>query len=140
MKNRTEYSKKYYKRNKEMLLGKSRRYLQTASGVYSGLKGALKKRSELNKLKISRDDFIDWYNSVEKICSYCKRTSKESAKDYQSGKPNSPRLSIDRIDNKKGYEKGNMVLACMRCNRIKNDFFTKDEMLKIVELFPYKFY
>jgi len=26
---------------------------------------------------------------------------------------------------------GNLALACLRCNAIKNNYFTKDEMLKI---------
>ena len=37
----------------------------------------------------------------------------------------------DRIDNSKGYERGNLALACLRCNAIKNNYFTKEEMLII---------
>ena len=41
------------------------------------------------------------------------------------------RLEIDRKDNNKGYEKGNLALCCCRCNTIKSDFFTEEEMFKV---------
>ena len=43
------------------------------------------------------------------------------------------RLSIDRKDNSLGYEKGNLALACMICNKIKSDFFSEKEMLEIAK-------
>ena len=39
--------------------------------------------------------------------------------------------SLDRIDSKKDYEEGNLVLCCLRCNHIKGDFFTQSEMVEI---------
>ena len=45
------------------------------------------------------------------------------------------RMTIDRMDSLKGYEQGNMVLCCVRCNHIKGDFFTQSEMVKIGNLF-----
>jgi hypothetical protein len=41
------------------------------------------------------------------------------------------RLTVDRLDNNKGYENGNLALSCMRCNGVKSDYFTEEEMLKI---------
>ena len=41
------------------------------------------------------------------------------------------RLSIDCMDNKRGYTKGNLVLSCHRCNYTKNDAFTHEQMLYI---------
>jgi len=38
---------------------------------------------------------------------------------------------IDRKDNKKGYTPDNVVPCCKRCNRIKSDLFTFEEMLKL---------
>ena len=41
------------------------------------------------------------------------------------------RFSIDRKKNGIGYSLDNIVLACSRCNSIKSDYFTEEEMLKI---------
>lgn len=41
------------------------------------------------------------------------------------------RLTIDRKNNNGNYCIDNIVLACYRCNTIKGDFFTEQEMLKI---------
>lgn len=40
---------------------------------------------------------------------------------------------LDRKDNKKGYTLDNVVPCCKRCNRIKSDLFTYEEMLKLSE-------
>ena len=41
-----------------------------------------------------------------------------------------PRIGsgLDRIDNDKGYELGNVIPCCTRCNRTRNRYFTKEEM------------
>ncbi len=129
-----ERSKNYRKKNSEKYREYRRRYrYENPAGIYSVLKDGLtrkgKKRKEL--LKISKEEFVKWYNSQLKICHYCKRTFKEikSEKDSLNNKIN--RLTIDRVDNKKPYEIGNIVLACYRCNSIKGDYFTEDEMMKI---------
>lgn len=45
---------------------------------------------------------------------------------------NSPEL--DRIDNSKGYVKGNVIVVSRRANRIKNDA-TADELMKIAKFY-----
>ena len=42
-----------------------------------------------------------------------------------------PYMSIDRIDNTKGYIIGNVVPACFLCNQIKGSFFNEEEMKRI---------
>lgn len=42
-------------------------------------------------------------------------------------------MGMDRKDNKKGYTPDNIVPCCKRCNRIKSDLFTFEEMLKLSE-------
>lgn len=51
-----------------------------------------------------------------KSCFYC-------------GKQKS-RNGVDRIDNKKGYERGNIVSCCGECNRMKSDL-TKRAFLEL---------
>jgi len=43
------------------------------------------------------------------------------------------RLTIDRIDNKKGYIKGNICLACARCNLIKSNILSFNETREICQ-------
>jgi hypothetical protein len=124
--------KKYRIANKENYNKYRREYrYNNPVGIYSVIKDGINnrgcKRSVL--LKISKEDFVDWYNSQEKICFYCKRTYEQCQIDPLNRKVH--RLTIDRVDNNDGYKKGNLALACLRCNAIKNNYFTKDEMLKI---------
>jgi len=41
------------------------------------------------------------------------------------------KLGADRIDNTKGHIKTNIVPACFRCNTMRQDHFTHEQMLKI---------
>ena len=50
-------------------------------------------------------------------------------------KMNRERLSVDCMDNLRGYEVGNMVLACGRCNFIKSDIFSYDEMMTLAQTY-----
>ena len=140
-------AKRYYDANKEIIAQKHRNYFirnrekyakyrreyryNNPVGIYSTIKDGLNNKKQPRKilLKISKDDFVEWYNSQEKICFYCKRTFEETQSDELNRKVH--RLTIDRIDNSKGYERDNLALACLRCNAIKNNYFTKEEMLII---------
>ena len=129
-----EWRKKYWERNKEKYRKYRREYRHNNPiGIYSVIKdGVMRngcKRKDL--LKISKEDFVRWYNQAEKICFYCKRTLDEIGKEGDRLNRKVNRLTIDRTDNLRGYELGNIVLCCMRCNAIKSDYFTKEEMLKI---------
>ena len=87
-----------------------------------------------HKAKCTRKEFIDWFNSQPQECHYCKIKKEDMPKQNDSQlKRFHKTLSIDRKDNNRGYELGNMVLACIRCNFIKGDFFTYKEMLEIGE-------
>ena len=80
---------------------------------------------------ISQKDFLLWYNNQEKKCVYCgiKEEDLIKLKDTHNSKVN--RLTIDRKNNLKSYEKDNIALSCNRCNSIKNDLFTFEEMKEI---------
>lgn len=45
------------------------------------------------------------------------------------------RLSIDRIENMRGYEIDNMALACALCNLIKGAWFSAAQMREIAETY-----
>ena len=51
------------------------------------------------------------------VCNYC------------SGPLNLIGVGLDRIDNEKGYELGNILPCCGTCNKIRGDRLTRDEMV-----------
>lgn len=70
-------------------------------------------------------EFREWYASTLKVCVYCDLDiSQKTEKRMES-------LSIDRKYNEIGYVKGNLCFACNRCNTVKGNTFTYDEMVEI---------
>jgi hypothetical protein len=67
------------------------------------------------KFILSFDDFITERN---KPCFYCGN---------RIGPPTIEGTGLDRIDNNKGYEPGNIVSCCKVCNQIKGDILTIEE-------------
>ena len=132
-----EKKRNYHRNNKDILNEKSREYLTTKNGIYASLKHSAERRALA--FNMSFVEFIDWYNRQPQNCFYCKRTLEEinNTKDILNNI--SQRLSIDRMDNNKGYEINNIVLACRRCNTIKSGFFTSVEMLKIGKIIQEKY-
>lgn len=59
-----------------------------------------------------------WRALIEKPCSYCGEALAVS----KCG------IGLDRLDNDRGYEPGNVAPCCIRCNRARNTFFTTAEM------------
>lgn len=118
-------AKIYYNTHQE----KIKNSYYSPSGIYS----ALKSRAKQRKINFSLEKvlFIDWYISQEQKCHYCGKTL-EQINEKKFGRTN--KLTIDRKDNKKGYEINNIILACMRCNYIKSDYFTEQEMLQIGQI------
>lgn len=121
------YMKNYRKAHREKFLMSNRRYDKTPKGAYKKLKQSIRG----HKVSIAQKEFVEWFVSQPKTCFYCGLTEDElqTVKDSYNNK--TYRLSIDRLDSSKGYEKGNMVLCCLRCNNIKGDFFTASEMVEI---------
>ena len=129
------YDKVYRKKNCKIISKKMSIWFSSTKGIFQILKNNVRvhnerKNSKKIKIVVIREDFIKWYDNQEKNCYYCSKTLAElklNVKDpfYKN------RLSIDRKDNDKDYELKNMVLACYRCNTIKGDYFTEQEMLEI---------
>ena len=121
--------KKYKDNNKEKSKEYNNTYQLTANSIYSQL-GKRKRRPVL----ITKEKFIKWYDTQEKKCGYCDIPVEKMAEFplFFSGSINN-RLSIDRIDNDKDYEEGNLILSCRRCNSIKSDFFSFSEMREIAQ-------
>lgn len=133
--NRLKASKRscaWAKENKDRLNQTRRRYGQRPKGIYQTLKCNAKKRGiPVNILAI---DFIEWYENQDKKCYYCGVKEDELFRIIPLLKgrlKQIKRLTIDRMENNKGYEKENMCLACSLCNTIKTNIFSSEEMLLI---------
>lgn len=106
-------------------------------GIYDVIKQGAKRRSLV--FTIDKNEFVEWYKLQPRECFYCKRSEEDIMKDLAIIRKKMQRLSIDRVENEKGYETGNLILSCMRCNYTKSNFFSKDEMLIIGRIIKEKF-
>lgn len=89
-------------------------------------------RSHGIAFEFTTDEFEKWYNEQDLKCSYCD-IPQDKISEYQWLMPNMNihRLTIDRIENEKGYVKGNICLACARCNLIKSNILTYEQAREI---------
>jgi len=84
---------------------------------------------------ISRKEFIEWYENKPKLCAYCGISEEDVVKLDDPYNSKSSRLTIDCIENYMGYTKGNLVLACRRCNNMKSDLLNFEQMRYIGQNF-----
>jgi len=64
-------------------------------------------------------------------CHYCGITKLEAETLEGFFNETTKRLTVDCKDNDLGYRIDNIVLACHKCNFIKSNIFTHDEMVEI---------
>jgi len=69
-------------------------------------------------------DFTDFCSLIEEPCFYCQN---------QLGAPVETGSGLDRLDNTRGYELGNVVSCCQQCNEIKMDKLTPEETIAAVD-------
>jgi len=99
----------------------------TASGIFSRLKGRINHYKN-KPFALTRDYFIPWYDSQKRICYYCGIAEEDLDLLGDHFKVKSSRLTVDCMDNERGYVPGNLTLACYRCNFLKSDELTPSEM------------
>lgn len=99
--------------NPEYHSDRHKKYNRGIKGLYSRLKRQA--RSAKVACDISMEDLVE----LRKIgCVY------ECGNSLSSASP-----SLDRINPKAGYTKDNVVPCCIKCNMIKGDWWTFEEML-----------
>lgn len=76
---------------------------------------------------------MDWYDSVEKKCVYCDLPEEEMWAMQEDFDRRVLRLEFECKDNNRGYSLDNIALACHRCNFIKNNILTYDEMREFAQ-------
>lgn len=107
-------------------------YQATAGGIYNSIKGRQRyyKKYYPTRAKpftITKEWFVNWYNTQEHKCGYCGLSEEDSQKIDDSALNKADRLTIDCMDNEVGYTPDNIILSCGRCNFNKGDFFTHDQ-------------
>jgi len=107
-------------------------YRTTIIGLYQNIKGRENFRKR-KPFKLNRKEFVEWYESQPKICHYCKIPAEYAYLMRKYFGAHGIQLSIDCKDNDLGYTIDNIVLACDRCNFIKSNIFTYEEMCFIGE-------
>ena len=97
---RAKRMKAYHEENKEKTRKQQKVYQSTIEGRFSMIRSVAKRRGKEFKLAI--EDVKTLWN---KPCEYC-------GEEIEG-------LHLDRVDNKKGYEVGNVVSCCWPCNKSK---------------------
>lgn len=115
-------------------------YRHTAAGVYQNLRGKQRwqKTNRVDRYKpvtITQDEFVEWYNSQPRVCAYCGISEENIYLMNDKYGCRYGRLTVDCKDNFVGYVSGNIVLACDKCNSVKNNVLTFDEMRYVGENF-----
>lgn len=146
--NKSEKGKKNVLKAQERQINSG--YFRYGKGAIINMSKSAEKRGK--KFSLTETELREWWLSNENKCYYCGVTIEEYRKirDFiisysgnnwminrfkrffklkNQAKIND--MTIDRMDNSKGYKIDNIVKSCWFCNSIKSDFFTKEEMLKI---------
>ena len=108
----------------------SKEYRLTTNGIYNQLVG----RNNFYKrhpLIISRERFVEWYDNEPKTCHYCGVPSEHLEQFMRFYKSRWYRLTIDCKDSPTGYADGNIVLACDKCNMVKQNILSYEDMLYV---------
>lgn len=81
------------------------------------------------KFTITLNEFKAWYLKQPLKCGYCDLPEYELKNvDDTFIKISEDRLTVDCMDNEKGYANGNLVMSCRRCNCLKSDFLSYEQM------------
>lgn len=127
-KNKEKISKwhsEHYKKNKEILLEKHRaRCKKSPRYSFNSILALAKKRAEVS---IDTNYLMKLYDDQEGLCAIS-----GTRMTWATGSLSPTSISVDRIDNSKGYFEGNVRLVCVCINAFKSTM-NDEELLKISE-------
>ena len=100
------------------------KYRLTMRGQYRNFFQTMVRRGK--KFDLTFEEFSQLIGAANNKCFYCgiEMNRKQGSRTGRS---------IDRKDNNKVYTLKNVVVCCRRCNTIKSDVFSADEMIEIAE-------
>jgi len=118
---------------KQCVRDSSKKYSITTKGIYCSIKGNQRyfhrhSSDQRKPFEITYDEFKLWYEDTPKKCAYCYLSEEDLQVVNDTHNKKVSRLTVDCKRNELGYQLGNLVLACNRCNFIKNDFLNYDQM------------
>jgi len=93
---------------------------------YEALYRTIQRENEDKLVELTYEEFLDF--TKIKQCHYCEAPVEWT--EFHLVR-NGSRYNLDRKDNSIGYSKENCVVCCKRCNRIKSDHLTYEQMLQI---------
>lgn len=90
-----------------------------------------KKKIYNEELFVNIDYVINLLDESKLLCNYCKKTTNLLYENVKQ--PN--QWSLDRLDNKIGHNKGNVVISCLSCNiKRKTMHFKRFEFTKQLQI------
>ena len=98
-----KYSKEYRASNKEYFKEWRRKYLNTVKGKYNSYKCDANRRNK-KEWNLTLEEFE---RIIKQPCAYCGEKGENGL------------VGVDRLDNNKGYVKGNVIPCCAVCNHMK---------------------
>ena len=125
-------------------------YFRYGKGAISNMSISAQKRGI--QFNLNEEDLKKWWMQKEDNCYYCGisideyRIIRDFIQSYEGDDWNINRfkrffklenqakindMTIDRVDNSRGYEIDNIVKSCWFRNSMKSDFYTREEMLII---------
>ena len=121
---------------KECNKKRAKAWRNTPIGIYTNIKGRAnylnkKKPDRFKPVLVTQDEFVKWYGEQDRACVYCSISEDDLwiLRDHFDNRVY--RLTVDNKDNKLGYSLDNMALACERCNFIKGNLFSYEQMYEI---------
>ncbi len=121
-----EWRKNNYEKDRKMKYD----YSRTARGIYCQIKNKGKMGLRYN-MEMTVEEFEKWYNATEEVCEYCGLTLEQLKQMKCRYSMKLKRMTVDRKDSLQNYKVGNVVKACMKCNIVKLDLFTHEQMKTI---------
>lgn len=105
------------------------------SGLNAVIRGYKKNAEKRNLAWCLSDE--DVKEITQGKCFYCESLPSNEIKSHVSRHGKYVYNGIDRLDNSKGYEKGNVVTCCYKCNVLKKDFSVAS-MIKVLTKLGYE--
>lgn len=100
----------------------------------SGSRAAFMTESRKGRMPVHEITFKDLKNQYNKQNGLCHWSGVPMRLDYQTIKYHPLALSVDRLDNEKGYIPGNFVI-CLRLINLGKNQFSSDEFPKVISTF-----
>jgi hypothetical protein len=115
----SERLKKWCEENPEKCQIYDKKYNSSLKGRFNTTKGNAKRRGKNFTLS-----FEDFCNTIIEPCYYCNN---------KLGEKSTMGSGLDRLDNNKGYEIGNVKSCCGNCNQIKGEILNVEETMAAVK-------